>query len=138
MATIEQYDGGLFPYVLMGTGGTAGDIIYLSTGSGLTYKSASTGTGVSGAVIGILVDNTAKGSYGAVNCEGIAQLQKHAATQVIEVGDRIAGTKSSNKVGTVLKGTAWGICAKQSASTDTYVSVKLLPFYITGAGGYHA
>jgi predicted RecA/RadA family phage recombinase len=138
MSTFEQYSGAQFPLILMGTNGTSGDIIYHSTGSGLTYKSASTGTGVSNKVIGVLVNTTAKGSYGAVAADVVVQMEKHAAANKIEVGDVIYGTKSSNKVGTVAGGTAFGVCVKQSATTDTYVSVRLLPYYVTGAGGFHA
>ena len=138
LSVIEQYTGNVYPLVLMGTDGTAGDLMYYSTGSGMTYKSASTGTGVALAFMGVLIDSTAKGSYGAVLAEGVVQLAKHTATNKIEVGDTLYGTKSSNKVGTLAKGTALGVCVKQSGTADTYVSVKLLPYYISGAGGFHA
>ncbi len=138
MTTIEQYSGKQYPYVLMGTYGTAGDLVYHSTGSGMTYKSASTGTGVSGAFLGVLADSCATGDYAAVISDGVVQLAKHTAANKIELGDQIYGTKSSNKVGTVAGGTALGVCFKQSATTDTYVSVMLIPYYISGVGGFHA
>ena len=138
MASIEQYSGKVIPHLLMGTSGTSGDLMYVSTGSGMTYKSSSTGTAVASAFLGILIDSAAKGSYGAVLCDGVVQLEKHSATQVIEVGNLIAGTKSSNKVGTLLKGTNLGVCVKQSPSTATYVSIKLIPFFQMGVSGYHA
>ncbi len=138
MATIEQYGGRQFPYVLMGTYGTSGDLVYHSTGSGMTYKSASTGTGVSDQFLGILADSCATGDYSAVICDAVVQLEKHAAANKIEVGNVIYGTKSSNKVGTVAGGTAIGVCFKQSATTDTYVSVKLLPYFVSAATGFHA
>ena len=137
MASIEQYSGDILPHVMLSTAGTAGDLMIKSTGSAATYKSGD-GTANSKSFIGVLVNNTAAGSYGAVKCNGVVQLQKHAATQVIEIGDRIAGTKSSNLVGTILKGTAIGICAVQSGSTDTYVSVRLLPFFEAGVNGFVA
>jgi len=138
MATSEQYSGNQYPYVMMGTNGTSGDLVYASTGSGMTYKSASTGTGVSNAFIGILADSCSTGDYAAVTSECVAQLAKHTAANKIEVGDVIYGTKSSNKVGTVAGGTALGVCFKQSSTTDTYVSVRLIPYYVSGATGFHA
>lgn len=138
MASIEQYSGNVIPHLLMGTAGTAGDLIYVSTGSGMTWKSSSAGTGVANAFIGVLINNTAAGSYGAVLCNGVTQLQKHASTDVIEVGDMIAGTKSANTVGTLLKGTNIGVCVKRSSSDDTYVSVKLIPFFDQGDRGFTA
>ena len=138
MASIERQSGRQISHIMMGTGGTSGDLMYRSTGSGLTYKSASTGTAVAKDFIGVLVDSAAAGSFGAVSCNGVFDLEKHAATQVIEVGDLIYGTKSSNKVGTVAKGTALGVCIDQSGSTDTYVSVRIIPFFEMGVSGYHA
>ncbi len=135
MAVQEQYQGGQFPYVLMGTSGTAGDPVFSSTGSALTVKSAAGGTSLCGAVfLGLLVETTAKGSYGAVAYEGIYQMPKSATTDVIELNDRIhIGTRNSastqNLVGTVVVGTHIGICAKQSASTDPNVSVMLKPVF---------
>ena len=125
-------------YVLMGTNGTAGDILYISSGSAMTYKSLATGTDASSAFIGVLEETTATGSYAAVQSGGVVQLEKHAVTNKIEINNSIYGTKSSNKVGTVAGGTAIGVCVKQSATTDTYVDVELLPCWITGAGGLHA
>lgn len=138
MASIEQYSGKVIPRVLMGTSGTAGDLMYVSTGSGLTYKSAATGTGVSNAFVGVLIDSAVKGSYGAVAADPVVQLEKHAAANKIEMNDLIYGTKSSNKVGTVAGGTALGVCVKQSATTDTYVSVKIVNCMAMGVGGFHA
>ena len=138
MASIEQYSGNVIPHVLMGTSGTAGDLMYVSTGSGMTYKSHTTGTAISNAFIGVLIDSTVKGSYGAVLCSGVVQLEKHAAANKIEMNDMIAGTTASNKVGTILKGTNIGVCVKQSATTDTYVSVKLIPCFDMGVGGFSA
>lgn len=141
MATIEAYKGDRIPYVMLGTSGTSGDLCYISTGSIKTLKSnANSGTENTSAFAGLLIESTVKGSYGAVLCEGVANLTKLASTNKIEVGDIIYadGAASDNKVGTVVGGTAIGICAKQSSTTDTTVAAKLLPFYITGAGGYHA
>lgn len=137
MASIEQYSGKLIE-AMMGTNGTAGDLVYLSTGSLLTYKSASTGTSVSNAFAGVLVDTAVKGSMAVALCEGVVQLEKHTSSNGIEAGDRVYGTKSSNKVGTLAGGTCLGIAAKQSATTDTYVSVRIQPFFVSGAGGFHA
>ena len=137
MSIIEQYSGDVLPSVMMGTDGTSGDLMYKSTGSAMTYKSASTGTGVSLSFMGILIDSAVTGSYGAILTNGVVQLEKHAAANPIEVGDTIFGTKSSNKVGTVAGGTALGVCAKQSATTDKYVSVMLRPFWDM-KGGFHA
>lgn len=133
MAVQSQYDDGVFPLVMMGTNGTAGDPIYISTGSGLTVKSAAGGTNLCGSFIGLLVENTAKGSYGAVAYKGIFQMPKSATANVIELGDLIhIGTRSTtaNLVGTVVVGTHIGICAKRSGSTDANVSVALIPAFI--------
>lgn len=138
MATIEEYDANQFPSVLAGTAGTAGDLAYISTGSMLTYKSASTGTGVSSAFAGVLVQNATAGSYCSINFGKAVKLEKHAAANVIEMGDMIYGTKSSNLVGTVAGGTAIGVCLVRSGSTDTYVTVKLIPAFAMGVGGFHA
>lgn len=138
MATIETYDGAVIPQVLLGTGGTAGDLARLSTGSAMTYKSFATGTAGASTFVGILIDSADAGSNVAVLSDGCVNLLKHSATQVIEVGDKIYGTKATNRVGTLAKGTALGVCFKQSATTDNYVVTKLLPFYISGAGGFHA
>jgi predicted RecA/RadA family phage recombinase len=134
---IESYDKP-FQYCLAGTGGTAGDLMYLSTGSVLTYKSASTGTGVSNAFLGVLVNDVAAAGYCAIEGDKVVQLEKHTTTNKIEMGDVIYGTKSSNLVGTLAGGTALGICAKQSSTADKYVQVKLTPYYKLGAGGFHA
>ena len=138
MATIESYDKEVIPQIMMGTGGTSGDLAYLSTGSGMAYKSASTGTGVALSFVGILIDSADKGSSAAILSDGCVNLLKHAGTQKIEVGNKIYGTKSSNRVGTLAKGTTLGICFKQSATTDDYVVTKLLTFDICGAGAFHA
>jgi predicted RecA/RadA family phage recombinase len=129
MSVIEQYSGNQFPQMLAGTIGSAGDIVYVSTGSLLTHKTAANGTGVTNKFLGIAVNDFVAGSYVAVVSEGVVELTKHVSTNKIEVGDRIYGTKSSNKVGTLAGGTCLGICVKQSSTSDTYVSVKLLPFY---------
>lgn len=134
MAVQEQYPAGQFPVVLMGTNGTAGDPVYTSTGSGLIVRSAAGGTHLCGLeFIGLLVETTAKGSYGAVQYEGIFQMPKSATTDVIEVNDRIhIGTRSTTQslVGTVVLGTHIGLCAKQSGSTDPNVSVLLKPAFM--------
>lgn len=137
MAMIDSYDKP-FQYCLSGTNGTSGDLMYLSTGSVLTYKSHATGTGITNAFLGVLVNDVKTGSYCAIESEKVVKLQKHAATQKIEMGNIIYGTTASNLVGTLAGGTSLGICAKQSSSADTYVSVKLTPFYNLGAGGFHA
>lgn len=134
MAVGEQYAGGQFPYVLMGTNGTAGDPVYTSTGSGLIVRSAAGGTHLCGAeFIGLLLETTAAGSYGAVACEGIFQMPKSATANVIELNDLIhIGTRSTaaSLVGTGVIGTHIGICAKRSGSTDSYVSVMLKPAFM--------
>ena len=138
MSTIESYDKEVIPQVMMGTGGTSGDLARLSTGSAMTYKSYATGTAGAATFVGILIDSADAGSNAAILSDGCVNLLKHSATQKIEVGNKIYGTKSSNRVGTLAKGTALGVCFKQSATTDDYVVTKLLPFDICGAGGFHA
>lgn len=138
MATIESYDKKVLPQVMSGSGGTAGDLAYLSTGSVLPYKSSSSGTGNALSFVGIYIDSVDNGSNAAVLSDGCVNLLKHAATQKIEVGNKIYGTKSTNRVGTLAKGTALGVCFKQSDTTDSYVVTKLLSFDICGAGGFHA
>lgn len=129
----DQYPSGVFPQVLMGTAGTAGDPVYSSTGSALTVKSAAGGTHLCGAeFLGLLVETTAKGSYGAVKYDGIVQMPKSATADVIELNDLIhIGTSSTTQslVGTVVCGTHIGICAKRSGSTDPNVSVLLKPAF---------
>jgi predicted RecA/RadA family phage recombinase len=113
--------------------------MYYTSGSAFPWKGAAKGTGSASAkFLGVLVDTTVKGSYGAVLAEGVVQLPKATTTSKIEVGELIYGGETTNNVGTLVGGTALGVCFKQSATTDSYVSVKLLPFYITGAGGFHA
>lgn len=141
MATIEAYQGDRIPYVMMGTSGTSGDLMYINTGSVLTLKSnANAGTENTSDFAGILIDSTVKGSYGAVLCERVVNLTKLLSTNKIEVGDIIYadGAAADNKVGTVAGGTAIGVCVKQSSTADATVATKLLPFYMTGAGGFHA
>jgi predicted RecA/RadA family phage recombinase len=137
VASIEQYSGKLIE-AMMGTNGTAGDLVYLSTGSFLTNKSASTGTSITTTFTGVLVDTAAKGSMAVALCDGVVQLEKHTSTNKIEAGNAIYGTKSSNKVGTLAGGTAIGFAVKQSATDDTYVSVRIQPFWVSGAGGFKA
>lgn len=128
MSVREQYSGDQFPQVLAGTTGSASVLLYKSTGSALMY-SVGAGTANSKDFIGIAVDNFIKGSYVAVQCEGVVQLTKHASSNKIELGDRIYGSKTTENVGTLAGGTCIGVCAKQSSTSDSYVAVKLLPFY---------
>ena len=130
MTTKFQYSGDQFPYVLMGTPGTAGDPVYLSTGSGLTFKSQAGGTGNSTAFIGILAENTAAGSYGAVTCAGIFQLPKTSTSNKIEIGDLVhigSASTTESLVGTEAIGTHVGYCAVQSSTSDAFVSVHIKP-----------
>ncbi len=132
MSVLEQYVGKQAPYVMMGTSGTSGDLLYLSTGSALTCKSsANYASDNTNAFIGVLVDSTVKGTYGAVLSKGVVQLEKLVSTNKIELGNIVYadGAAKDNKVGTVAAGTAIGVCIKQSATSDTRVSVKLIPFY---------
>ncbi len=143
MATTEAYSGQRIEHLMMGTNGTAGDVIYLSTGSGMTYKS-STATGTdataTAAFIGILEDSCSTGDYVSVLCEGVVQLDKTTTADVIEASDRVylRNDAVAQTVGTLAGGTAIGIAAKRSGSTDTYVSTLLIPFYVSGAPGFHA
>lgn len=126
--------------VLMGTNGTSGDLMYESTGSGMTLKSnADSGTDNTSAFLGILIDTTSAGSYADILCGGVVQLGKLATTNKIELGDVIYadGAASDNLVGTLKGGTAVGVCMKQSATTDANVSVKLIPF-TAARSGFHA
>ncbi len=129
----DAYPTGIFPQVLMGTNGTAGDPVYSSTGSALTVRSAAGGTHLCGAeFLGLLVENTAAGSYGAVKFDGIVNMPKSSTTDVIELNDLIhIGTRSTTEslVGTVVCGTHIGICAKQSGSTNPNVAVLLKPAF---------
>lgn len=140
MASTEQYTGRQFPYVMLSSAGTAGDLMYLDTGSAAPLKSATTGTDNTSAFLGVLVGDTVAGSYGGIITEGVIDLEKLASTNKIEAGNIIYadGAAADNLVGTVAGGTAIGICVKQSASTDTYVRTKILPFYVTGAGGFYS
>lgn len=129
----DQYPTGQFPLVMMGTNGSAGDPVYSSTGSALIVRSAAGGTHLCGAeFLGLMVQNTAKGSYASVKFDGIVQMPKSATADVIELNDRIhIGTRSTTQslVGTVVVGTHIGICAKRSGSTDPNVSVLLKPAF---------
>ena len=126
-------------YVMLGRAGTAGDLMYDDAGSAMTLKGSSgKGTGLTDQFLGVLLDTTAAGSYGAIQSYGVVKLAKHASTELVEVNDIIYGTHNANTVGTLAGGTAIGICVKQSATDQTYVEVELLPNWITGAGGFHA
>ena len=140
MASIEQYSGLVLPSVLMTEAGTAGDLIYVSTGSGARMASSTTGSDNSSAFIGVLINDVAAGSTAAVACNGVVQLQKLVSTNKIEFGDIVFadGAEATNYVGTVAGGTAIGICFEQSATTETYVSVRLLPFFEAGVTGFVA
>jgi len=141
MSTIEQYDTGIFPDLMMSEAGTAGDLIYLSTGSGARLASnTNAGTENTNAFIGVLIDTTAAGSMGAVATECVVQLDKDTTTDVIDLGDQVYadGAEASNEVMETQGGTALGVCVKRSGSTDERVSVKLIPFYLMGVGGFHA
>lgn len=141
MAVIETYEGNIYPRVMMGTAGSAGDLTYLSTGSALTLKSnADAGTDNTSAFLGVLIDHTVAGSYGAMMVEGVVQLQKILTANKIEAGDVIYanGAASNNLVGTVAGGTSIGVCVRQSPSTSAYVSVLLQNESKAGAGGFHA
>ena len=141
MSVIDRYTETIYPHVMMGTSGTGGDLVYVSTGSALTLKSnANSGTENTSAFLGVLIDSTVKGSYGAVISEGVVSLEKLLTANVIEIADRVYadGAAADNKVGTVAGGTCIGICAVRSGSTDPRVSVKLLSFSSTGAGGFNA
>ena len=141
MASIEQYSGSVIPHLLMGTAGTSGDLIYVSTGSGMTHKSnTDSGTDNTEAFLGVLINSTLAGSYGAVACRSVVQLEKLASTNKVECGDIVYadGAASDNKVGTVAGGTAIGVCYKQSPTTATYVSVRLIPSFEMGVSGFNA
>ena len=135
MATREQYSGDQLPYVLLGTAGTAGDLMYLSTGTALTVKSHAAGTGQAATFCGVLESNAAAGGYAPIGFGGIYQLANFK-DDVIEVGNTIyIATENSNAVGTLDTGTAIGICAKRCAAADNDVSVKLIPFWESRAAG---
>ena len=135
MATIEQYSWGQLPYVLMGTPGTSGDLIYLSTGTGLTVKSHAAGTAQAAAFAGILENTTGTGQYGAVTYGKVVQLPNFAS-DVVELGAMVyIGTSAVNDVGTLDTGTAIGVCAKRAAAADAYVSVLPIPFWEARANG---
>ena len=138
MASIEQYSGEQIPHILMSEAGTGGDLIYVSTGSGARMASSTTGTDNSSAFLGVLINNTAAGSYGAVDNQNVVKLEKLASTNKIEIGDIIYadGAAADNKVGTVAGGTAIGVCMDQSSITDTYVSVRIIPSFAMGVSGF--
>ena len=123
------------PNVLLGTAGTAGDLMYLSTGTALTVKSNAAGTGVVTTFCGILEETTAAGSYGAIGFMPIYQLGNYGSDNV-EVGQMVyVATSGDNGVGTLDTGTAIGMCAKRASSSDSNISVKLIPFWESRAAG---
>jgi predicted RecA/RadA family phage recombinase len=129
MATREQYSGDQLPYVLLGTGGTAGDMMYMSTGTALTVKSHASGTGLAPTFCGILESNTAAGAYGAIGFGAVYQLPNFK-DDVIECGALVyIATSGVNGVGTLDTGTAIGLAVKRCAAADNDVSVKLIPFW---------
>ncbi len=135
MPTIEQYSGDQIPYVLLGTAGTAGDLMYLSTGTAMTVKSHAAGTGQAAAFCGILESTTAAGAYGAIGFGAVYQLPNFKDDK-IEVGNTIyIATENSNGVGPLDTGTAIGMCVKPCAAADDNVSVKLIPFWESRAAG---
>lgn len=136
MATIERYSGDQFPHVLMGTGGTAGDLIYLSTGTGLTVKSNAAGTGVVTTFAGVLENTTTAGSYGAVSFASAFQLPKYPTSTAVEVGQLVyVATQNTNEIGTLDTGTAIGVCVNRSAAADSYITMKPIPFFDARANG---
>ena len=135
MATIEQYSWGQLPYVLMGTPGTSGDLMYISTGTGMTVKSNADGTGCATTFVGVLENTTGTGEYAAVTFGKIVQLGNYGS-DTVEIGDALyIGTAGDNGVGTADTGTAIGICAVRAASTDDYVSMLPIPFFESRAAG---
>ena len=135
MATNEQYSWGQFPYVLMGTPGTSGDLMYISTGTGLTVKSAADGTGCATTFIGVLENTTGTGQYAAVTFGKVVQMGNYGS-DVVEIGNTLyIGTAGDNGVGTTDFGTAIGICVVRAAATDEYISVLPIPFFESRAAG---
>lgn len=133
MATSQAYQGGQLPYVLVGTNATAGDLMYLSTGTALSVKTHANGTGAANAFCGILEANTAAGAYGAINYSGVFKLG-NLDTSKCEVGDLLYIGTASNSVGTEDHGTAIAMCVRQSASTEDITAI-LIPFWEARANG---
>ena len=137
MASIFRYSGDVWQGII-GTVGSAGDMCYVSTGSLLTYRCNASGTAATNAFVGVLEDSATAGETVAVRTKGVFSLPKHATANKIELGDIIYGTASANTVGTAAVGTALGVCAKQSATTDANVDVFIINKFVSGAGGFHA
>lgn len=136
MTTLEQYSGDEFPYVLVGSGsGSAGDLMFSSTGTFFTVKSQAAGTGCANTFCGVLEATTPAGSYASVGFGKVYQLPNQQSDK-IEAGALVyIATSETNGVGTLDTGTAIGICVKQAAATDDYVSVKPIPFFESRAAG---
>jgi predicted RecA/RadA family phage recombinase len=130
MTTIEQYSGDEFPYVLVGSGsGSAGDLMFSSAGTFFAVKTQAAGTGCANTFSGVLEANTPAGSYASVGFMKVYQLPNAQSDKVLAGQLVYIATSESNGVGTLDTGTAIGVCVKSAAATDSYISVKPIPWF---------
>ncbi len=111
-------DGKRMP-VYMAATATAGDIIYMNTGSGSAGYNA-------GQFAGILDTSTVAGSYGVVETDGVFALIKGDVGQKIEQGQVLYGS-SNTAVATaqVSTGSVIGVAWEQSAAASGSVNVLI-------------
>lgn len=106
------------PVFMAAGGGSGGDLIYLSTGSG---------THAAGAIqfAGVLDTTTVAGSYGVVETRGVFEYTKGDGTGVkLEQGQVLFGSDSTSvATAKVTDGSAVGVAWQQSSSDTTKVEV---------------
>ncbi len=105
--------------VYMGSSGTVGDMVYITTGSGVP-------TLVTGQFAGVLENTASASTYGQVCTEGVYSFTKADGSDVkIEAGASLWGT--NKQVGTVQcsTGSVIGLAWEQSSSDSTTVAVLI-------------
>ena len=106
--------------VYMASAGTAGDIVYNTTGSGLPGGNTDT-------FLGVLDTNTVAGSYGVVETRGVFNLTKGDGTgEKIEQGQEVYGSGAAAiATAQVSTGCVIGLAWAQSSSDTGSVSVMI-------------
>lgn len=105
--------------VFMASAGTAGSLVFRTTGSGLPSQAADT-------FLGVLDTTTVAGSYGVVETRGVFEFDKAWGTGVIEQGVPIYGSGASAvSTAQVTTGSVIGVTWEQSSSDKSTVAVMI-------------
>lgn len=106
--------------VFMASAGTAGDILYNTTGSALPGANA-------GQFWGVLDETQVAGSYAVCDTEGVFEMSKGDGTAVkIEQGQSLWGSGASAVATAVVStGSIIGVAWAQSSSDTSTVAVKI-------------